>query len=106
MQNINLKNKFDEISLILAKIDSKDDIYNFMRDLLSENEMIEISNRFNVAKMLNNKLSYKKIEEITWMSSTTIARISKFLNSDNSWYNNAISILQSILVKHHEFHQS
>ncbi|MBT3729563.1 hypothetical protein HOF65_06110 [bacterium] len=41
--------------------------------------MIEFSRRFEVAKMLDEKISYSLIEEKTNMSSTTIARISKFL---------------------------
>jgi hypothetical protein len=40
------------------------------------------------------------------MSSTTIARISKFLKGNNKWYKNAISILKSISNKHHEGHHS
>ena len=42
-------------------------------------EADEFSRRFEVANMLSDKISYSKIEEKTKMSSTTIARISKFL---------------------------
>jgi len=92
---------FDDIITVLSSLDSKEDIFNFLRDLLSEKEVIEFSNRFKVAQMLENKISYKKIEEKIWMSSTTIARISKFLNWQGKGYKKAISILNQI----HHHHQ-
>jgi TrpR-related protein YerC/YecD len=80
MQEKELKEQFSEICEILATMNNKNEIYSFLRDLLSQNEIIEFSNRFEVAKMLDDKISYLKIEGKTGMSSTTIARISKFLN--------------------------
>ena len=59
---------------------------NFLRDLLTAAELKEFANRFKVAKMLAKKIDYKKIEKETGMSSTTIARISKWLNSGMDGY--------------------
>ncbi len=106
MKNNELKTYFDDITNVLAKLDSKTDVFNFLRDLFSEKEIIEFSNRFKVARMLEDKVSYKDIEKQTWVSSTTIARISKFLNGDNKGYKNAISILKSVSDKHHTGHHS
>lgn len=96
----------DNISTVLSKMDNKTEIFNFLRDLLSEKEILEFSRRFEVAKMLNEGESYSKIEEKTRMSSTTIARISKFLKGKNLGYQKAIKILKSITDKHHTGHQS
>lgn len=96
----------DDIITVLSEINNKIEIFNFVRDLLSETEILEFSRRFEVAKLLSEKVSYTKIEEKTGMSSTTIARISKFLKGNNKWYKNAISILKSISNKHHEGHHS
>jgi TrpR-related protein YerC/YecD len=79
MDNKELKNIFSEITKYLSLETDKDRVFNFLRDLLSEKEIIEFSKRFEVAKMLSEKISYKEIEEKTKMSSTTIARVSKFL---------------------------
>lgn len=106
MKNNELKDLFDNVITYLSLTSDKDSIFNFLRDLLSENEIIEFSKRFEVAKMLDEKISYKEIEEKTNMSSTTIARISKFLSSDNNWYKDAISKLKSVQAKHHEGHLS
>ena len=106
MKNNELKTYFDEIITVLVKMDNKTEVFNFLRDLLSEKEILEFSNRFKVAKMLEENISYKQIETETWVSSTTIARISKFLNWENKGYKNAISILKSVLDKHHTAHHS
>ena len=58
----------------------------FLRDLLTEKELIEFGNRLKVAEMLSQKISYSKIEKTTGMSSTTIARISKWLNKGMKGY--------------------
>ena len=80
MNNEELKEVFDEIITYLSLTDDKDKIFNFLRDLLSEKEILEFCRRFDVAKMLLDKKSYQEIEKKTNMSSTTIARISKFLH--------------------------
>jgi TrpR-related protein YerC/YecD len=80
MKNNELKTYFDDIITVLSKMNDKTELFNFLRDLLSEKEILEFSNRFKVAQMLKEKVSYKQIEEKTKVSSTTIARISKFLN--------------------------
>ena len=106
MKNDELKNKLDDITTILSRITSKDVVFNFLRDLLSEKEILEFSRRFEVAKMLEENISYTIIEEKTAMSSTTIARISKFLKWDNDWYKSAISLLQAVSKRHHTGHRS
>lgn len=105
-QEEELKSRFSEITEILSIMNKKEDIYSFLRDLISSKEILEFSNRFEVAKMLDEKVSYKEIEEKTKMSSTTIARISKFLKWENNGYKNAINILKSVYSKHHEGHWS
>jgi len=58
----------------------------FFRDLLTEEEIIEFALRWKVARMLSNKVSYSRIEKETGMSSTTIARVSKWLNRGMNGY--------------------
>ncbi|MDD2917131.1 MAG: YerC/YecD family TrpR-related protein [Candidatus Gracilibacteria bacterium] len=89
-----LRNNCQEISLVLSKMNREDEVYSFLRDLLSSSEIQEFSHRFRVARMLQEGVSYKKIEESTGMSSTTIARISKFLKGENHGYARALVLLQ------------
>jgi|SRR5579885_1163810 len=58
----------------------------FFRDLLTEPEIREFANRWKVAQMLNDKVQYATISKETGMSSTTIARISKWLNAGMGGY--------------------
>ena len=76
------KKLFQAILLLKSEKECK----NFLRDLLTSAELKEFANRFKVAKMLAKKIDYKKIEKETGMSSTTIARISKWLNSGMDGY--------------------
>lgn len=58
----------------------------FLRDLLTEQELSEFGSRWKAAQMLNDKVPYSKIEKKTGLSSTTIARISKWLNKGMGGY--------------------
>jgi TrpR-related protein YerC/YecD len=58
----------------------------FFRDLLTEQEIIEFGKRWQAAQMLADKISYSKIEKVTGLSSTTVARISKWLNNGMDGY--------------------
>ncbi len=58
----------------------------FFRDLLTEREIIEFGNRWQAARMLNDKISYLKIKKATGLSTTTIARVSKWLNRGMGGY--------------------
>jgi TrpR-related protein YerC/YecD len=53
-----------------------------LRDLMTEVEIIDFSQRLDVAMRLRKWESYKQIENITGVSSTTIARVGKFLNGE------------------------
>ncbi|NVP18037.1 hypothetical protein HUU51_04950 [Candidatus Gracilibacteria bacterium] len=93
MKKNELAYEFDPVLVALSKMDSKERIFEFMLDLLTEKEILEFSRRFEVAKMLDDGISYARIEKKTGMSSTTIARISKALNSENMGYRNALNII-------------
>jgi len=93
MKKNELQYELDDILIVLSSVDSKERIFEFLLDLMTEKEMLEFSRRFEVAKMLEDGISYSRIEKKTAMSSTTIARISKALNSDNFGYKNGINIV-------------
>lgn len=60
--------------------------WKFLRDLLTEAEIKEFANRWKVAQMLDKKFSYEEIEKETGMSSTTIARVNKWLTNGKGGY--------------------
>ena len=58
----------------------------FLRDLLTPAEIDEFGNRWLAARMLYGKVSYNKIVRETGLSSTTVARISKWLKRGRGGY--------------------
>ena len=66
----------------------------FFRDLLTEQEIIEFGKRWQAAQMLSQKIPYSQIESKTGLSSTTIARISKWLNGGMGGYKLMIKRLE------------
>ncbi len=75
-----------ELFEAILLLESLEEAQNFFRDLLTAQEIIEFANRFTVAKMLFEGVSYTQIQEQTGMSSTTTARISKSLNAGMNGY--------------------
>jgi TrpR-related protein YerC/YecD len=70
----------------ILSLKNEDECKRFLRDLLTEAEIKEFANRWKVARMLNEKISYEEIEKETGMSSTTIARINKWLTNGKNGY--------------------
>lgn len=58
----------------------------FFRDLLTEEEIIEFSKRWKAAQLLDSNVPYVDIVEQTGLSSTTVARISKWLKRGMGGY--------------------
>ena len=85
MEYLQTKNTKELYKAILC-LQTEEECKKFLGDLLTESEIKEFSNRWKVANMLNKKIDYKKREKETGMSSTTIARISKWLNGKLGGY--------------------
>ena len=93
-----------QIQYILAQMDNEADIEALFIDLFTQKERDEFARRFEVARRLQAGETYKSIESSTGMSSTTIARIASFLQSNSGGYQRAIALLSPTANKHHEGH--
>lgn len=58
----------------------------FFRDLLTEEEIIEFGKRWQAAQMLQQRIPYTQIVTATGLSSTTVARVAKWLKSGLGGY--------------------
>lgn len=85
--NTDSKDLFTAITCLTSEKEAR----CFLRDLLTEKEIVEFSKRWKAAKMLNAKISYTKISKLTGLSSRTVARISKWLNAGMGGYKKMIS---------------
>lgn len=80
------------IRAILA-LKTADEARRFLRDLLTEDEIMEFAKRFRAAEMLSKKQPYSAIERETGLSSTTVARVSKWLKGREGGYRKIIARL-------------
>ena len=70
----------------LLSLTSKSDVEKFLRDLMTEGEIEAFAKRLKTAEMLLNNVPYSTIEKETGFSSTTVARVSKWLNGGKGGY--------------------
>lgn len=78
--------KINELMIAVLALRNRDEAKRFFRDLLTEKELIEFGNRWKAARMLAKNVPYVEIEKETGLSSTTVARVSKWLNSGKGGY--------------------
>ena len=84
-----------QLSYVLSKIVNEKPMQNFLRDVMTEKEIIEIASRLQAAKMLNEKINYETVIAKTNLSSRTVARISNWLKNGCKGYIEAIKIINN-----------
>lgn len=67
-------------------LETKEECYSFFEDLCTVNELLSLSQRFEVATMLRAKKTYLEIAEKTGASTATISRVNRSLNYGNDGY--------------------
>jgi TrpR-related protein YerC/YecD len=82
--------KAQQLVAALISISDKTTMQNFLRDALTEKEIIEISARFEAARMLTEGKKYTEIVAQTKLSSRTVARISEWLKNGCNGYEAAL----------------
>lgn len=70
----------------LCVLDSVDEVYAFLCDLLTPREISDLAQRLEVATLLDAGASYAGVCERTGASSTTVSRVSKCLNGEVGGY--------------------
>ncbi len=76
----------ESLFLAILSLQTLEESKAFFRDLLTEKEIEEFSNRWKAARMLSEGIPYSKIQTETGLSSRTVARISKWLQSGKDGY--------------------
>lgn len=70
----------------LVQLGTKEEARAFLHDLLTPRELEDISQRLEVARMLDNGQPYLAVQKQTGASSTTVSRVSKCLNGEIGGY--------------------
>jgi len=86
---MNKKIKTDAVEHLFDAIlclNTKEECYSFFEDLCTINELLSLSQRFEVAAMLRQHRTYLEISEKTGASTATISRVNRSLNYGNDGY--------------------
>jgi len=67
----------DELCEAVLSLQTKEECYAFLEDICTIKEVLDISQRLTVAKMLRSGISYSTISAQTGASTATISRVSK-----------------------------
>lgn len=83
----NIKNEaVDHLFEAVLNLKDKEECYSFFEDLCTVNELISLSQRLEVARMLRLQKTYLEIAEKTGASTATISRVNRSLNYGNDGY--------------------
>ncbi len=70
----------------ILSLQSMEECYAFFEDVCTINELLSLSQRYEVAKMLREKKTYLEIAEQTGASTATISRVNRSLNYGSDGY--------------------
>lgn len=70
----------DNLFEAILSLKDKKECYSFFEDLCTVNELLSLSQRFEVATMLRQRKTYLDIAEKTGASTATISRVNRSLN--------------------------
>ena len=76
----------DQLFDAVLTLRSREECYDFFEDLCTVGEILSMSQRLDVAKMLSEHHTYLQIAEKTGASTATISRVGRSLNYGNDAY--------------------
>jgi len=71
----------------ILSLETREEVYKFFDDICTINEIKDIEQRLQVAKMLKQKRTYLDIASSTGASTATISRVNRALNYGSDGYN-------------------
>ena len=78
----------------VLQLENVEECYQFFEDVCTINELLSLSQRFEVAKMLTENKTYLEIAEQTGASTATISRVNRSLNYGNDGYQMVFSRME------------
>ena len=76
----------DHLFDAILSLQNKEECYTFFEDVCTVNELLSLSQRFEVAKMLREHKTYLEIADKTGASTATISRVNRSLTYGNDGY--------------------
>lgn len=78
--------RFDELAEAFVALRDKTVAQNFLRDLCTTTELDAMGQRLQVARMVNDGVSYQEISRRTGASTATITRVALWLHHGEGGY--------------------
>ncbi len=91
--NLTDKKELDNFYKAVLSLKNTEECKNFFDDICTIQEMLAISQRFEVARLISEGKSYSEVNKLTGASTATICRVGKCLNYGNGGYKTAINNL-------------
>lgn len=85
----------DALCAALVSLGDANDCRNFLRDLCTPAELQALVDRWQVVEYLESGLTYRRINELTGVSVTTIGRVARFLADGHGGYRAALERIAS-----------
>ena len=76
----------DHLFQAILTLRNEEECYTFFEDVCTVNELLSLSQRYEVTKMLRERKTYLEIAERTGASTATISRANRSLNYGNDGY--------------------
>lgn len=95
-----LKSKeMDELFEAILTLKNIEECYRFFEDICTINELKDLSQRLEVAKMLKERKTYIEIADKTGASTATISRVNRCLNYGADGYNLVLKRIEEKYVE-------
>ena len=82
--------RLDSLFEAILSLENLDDCYAFFDDLCPITELLALGQRWEVAKLLDQEMTYVDIAETTGASTATISRVNRCLNYGTGGYRTAL----------------
>jgi TrpR-related protein YerC/YecD len=89
-QKQELKTAARTLSEALLSMETAREAREFLEDLCTPAELEAMVDRWRVAQLLDQGLSYREIRELTSVSVTTIGRVARFIEQGTGGYRTAL----------------
>lgn len=94
-QKKELKAAARTLSEALLLLETRGEARNFLEDLCTPAELEAMIDRWRVAQLLDEGLSYRDIRELTEVSVTTIGRVARFIERGTGGYRTVLDRLEN-----------
>lgn len=84
----------DRLMKVFSQLNSVEECYSFLEDLCTIKEIMDMSQRLEVAILLKGGTNYQEINRKTGVSTATISRVNKCLSYGTGGYEKAIESLE------------